>query len=203
MSEKAATQPDKIYTGEDSSRSERDNSNIFRHLDGKVLSTDSSNRTSNLIATNAIVAIGSRLQGQKSEMYVNDMCVKLCDKRYAFPNVVVVSGEPTFVDKKADILLSPTVVLEIFSKDTNSNDKTEKLECYLAMESIREYILVKEDEMRVDHYAKQNSKQWVYRIYNQRDDVISIEAINCKVSLAEVYAQIKFGQMETKSQAAA
>jgi Uma2 family endonuclease len=130
-------------------------------------------------------------------MYVNDMCVKLCDKRYSFPNVIVVSGEPTFVDKKADILLSPTVVLEIFSKDTNSNDKTEKLECYLAMESIREYILVKEDEMRVDHYAKQNSKQWVYRIYNQRDDVISIEAINCKVSLAEVYAQIKFGQMET------
>jgi Uma2 family endonuclease len=203
MSEKAAAQPDKIYAGEDSSRSERDNSNIFRHLDGKVLSTDSSNRTSNLIATNAIVAIGSRLQGQKSEMYVNDMCVKLCDKRYSFPNVIVVSGEPTFVDKKADILLSPTVVLEIFSKDTNSNDKTEKLECYLAMESIREYILVKEDEMRVDHYAKQNSKQWVYRIYNQRDDVISIEAINCKVSLAEIYAQIKFGQMETKSQAAA
>ena len=203
MSEKAAAQPDKIYTGEDSSRSERNNSNIFRQLDGKVLSTDSSNRTSNLIATNAIVAIGSRLQGQKSEMYVNDMCVKLCDKRYSFPNVIVVSGEPIFVDKKADILLSPTVVLEIFSKDTNSNDKTEKLECYLAMESIREYILVKEDEMRVDHYAKQNSKQWVYRIYNQRDDVISIEAINCKVSLAEIYAQIKFGQMETKSQAAA
>lgn len=203
MSEKAAAQPDRIYTGEDSSRSERDSSNIFRQLDGKVLSTDSSNRTSNLIATNAIVAIGSRLQGQKSEMYVNDMCVKLCDKRYSFPNVIVVSGEPSFVDKKADILLNPAVVLEIFSKDTNSNDKTEKLECYLAMDSIREYILVKEDEMRVDHYAKQNSKQWVYRIYNQRDDVLSIEAINCKVSVAEIYAQIKFGQMETKSQAAA
>jgi Uma2 family endonuclease len=203
MSEKAAVQPEKNYAGEDSSRSERDNSNVFRQLDGKVLSTDSSNRTSNLIATNAIVAVGSRLQGQKSEMYVNDMCVKLSERRYSFPNVIVVSGEPSFVDKKADILINPAVVLEIFSKDTNSNDKTEKLECYLAMESIREYILVKEDEMRVDHYAKQNSKQWVYRIYNQRDDVISIEAINCKVSLAEIYAQIKFGQMETKSQAAA
>jgi len=202
MSEKATTQTDKAHTGEESSRHERDNLRKPEHSDSRILSTDSSNRTSNLIATNAVIAVGSRLQGQKSEIYVNDMCVKLSDKRFAFPNVVLVSGEPSFGDKKSDVLLNPTVVIEIFSKDTSFNDKTEKLECYLAMESIREYILVKEDEMRVDHYAKQNAKQWVYRIYNQRDDVVSIEAVNCKISVAEIYAQVKFGQADTKTQAA-
>ncbi|MEJ7665419.1 MAG: hypothetical protein WKG07_40795 [Hymenobacter sp.] len=39
------------------------------------------------------------------------------------------------------------------------------------MDSIREYLLIKEDEMRVEHYAKQNAKQWIYRIYNDRDEV--------------------------------
>ena len=202
MSEKNAAQTDKTFSSEESSRSERDNSRKPEYSDGRILSTDSSNRISNLIASNAVIAIGSRVQGQKTEMYVNDMCVKLSDRRYSYPNVVIVSGEPSFIDRKADVLLNPAIVLEIFSKDTDSNDKTEKLECYLAMDSIREYILVKEDEMRVEHYAKQNAKQWVYRIYNQRDDVVSIEAANCKVSLAEIYAQVKFGQADTKTQTA-
>jgi Uma2 family endonuclease len=202
MSEKHTAEPDKALAGEGSSRSERDNTRKPEQGDGRILSTDSSNRISNLIASNAVIAIGSRVQGQKTEIYVNDMCVKLTDKRYAYPNVVIVSTEPSFIDRKSDVLLNPAIVLEIFSKDTDSNDKTEKLECYLAMESIREYILVKEDEMRVEHYAKQNAKQWVYRIYNQRDDVVSIEAANCKVSLAEIYSQVKFGQADTKTQAA-
>jgi Uma2 family endonuclease len=202
MSEKATAQSEKPYSGEQSSSYERVNSRKCEHTDGKILSTDSSNRISNLIATNMVVAVGSRLQGQKSEIYVNDMCVKLNDKRYSYPNMVLVNGEPSFIDKKSDVLLNPAVIVEIFSKDTSFDDKTEKLECYLAMESIREYILVKEDEMRVDHYAKQNAKQWVYRIYNQRDDVVSIEAINCKVSLAEIYAQVKLGQADSKTQTA-
>jgi Uma2 family endonuclease len=55
--------------------------------------------------------------------------------------------------------------------------------------------------MRVEHYAKQNMKQWIYRIYNEKDDVISLEALNCKISLAEIYSQIKFRQAEISSRA--
>ena len=69
------------------------------------------------------------------------------------------------------------------------------------MDSIRECLLVKEDEMRVEHYARQNAKQWIYRIYNERDDVISLDSINCKVSLAEIYTHIKFKQAEMSSKA--
>jgi Uma2 family endonuclease len=68
------------------------------------------------------------------------------------------------------------------------------------MDSIREYLLIKEDEMRVEHYFKQNPKQWIYRIYDSREDVVSIDSINCKISLAEIYAQIKFVQADVKSQ---
>ncbi|MGI8495046.1 MAG: hypothetical protein ACR2L1_07015, partial [Pyrinomonadaceae bacterium] len=69
-----------------------------------------------------------------------------------------------------------------------------------AMDSIRECLLVKEDDMRVEHYAKQNPKQWIYRIYNDREDVISLDSINCKISLAEIYAQVKFDGAQIKSQ---
>ncbi len=72
------------------------------------------------------------------------------------PMLSLSAAKPSFVDRESDMLLNPTVAFDIFSKNTSFQDKTEKLECYLAMNSIREYILIKEDEMRVEHYAKQN-----------------------------------------------
>ncbi|MCY7374758.1 MAG: Uma2 family endonuclease [Pyrinomonadaceae bacterium] len=173
-----------------------------KHFSGvRLLANSVSNRMNNIIATNVTIAIGSRIQGQKSEIYVNDMPVKLDAKHICYPDVVVVSGVPQFVDKECDMLVNPTVAFDIFSKNTSFQDKTEKLECYLAMGSIREYVLIKEDEMRVEHYSKQNAKQWIYKIYNERDDVISVDSINCKISIAEIYAQVKFvgGEAQAKS----
>jgi Uma2 family endonuclease len=202
MNDKNTAAPaEKKHTAEEYQSLERRSATRNEFFDGKILPTASSNRFNNLIATNITIAVGSRLQGQKCEIYVNDMRVKLSPKHFVFPDVVIVSGVPSFTDNAYDTLVNPTVAFEIFSKTTSFQDKTEKLECYLALDSIREYLLIKEDEMRVEHYFKQNPKQWIYRIYDSREDIISIESINCKISVAEIYAQIKFTQTaEVKSQ---
>ena len=84
---------------------------------------------------------------------------------------------------------------------SKSTDRTQKLEGFLAIPNIKECLLVNENEMRVEHYARQNAKQWIYRIYNERDDVITLESVNCKLSLAEVYAQVKLKESELSSKA--
>jgi Uma2 family endonuclease len=201
MNDKELPQAEKKYTPEEYLKMERRGATKSEFFDGKILANAASNRSNNLIATNATIAIGSRLQGQKCEIYVNDMRVKLSSKHICYPDVVIVNGVPSFIDNAFDTLVNPTVVIDILSKNTSFQDKTEKLECYLALTSIREYLIIKEDEMRVEHYFKQNPKQWIYRIYDAREDVISVDSVNCKVSLAEIYAQIKFAQAEVKSQA--
>ena len=160
-----------------------------------------SNRWHNLIVSNTAIAVGSKMHGHKCEIYISNMRVKLANNFICYPDIVIVNGEPKFADNNLDLLQNPTVVVEIFSSQTNSSDKTKKLESFLEMESIRECLLLKEDEMRVEHYARQNAKQWIYRIYNERDDVVSLDSVNCKVSVAEIYAQIKFRQAEFASKA--
>ena len=147
------------------------------------------------------VAVGSRLQGNKAEIYVNGMRVQLQNRIICYPDVVVVSGEPTFADTNADILLNPTVVMEVFSNVTNPFEKTRKLESYIALESIKECLQVRADEMRVEHYSKQNPKQWLYRIYNERDDVVTLDSLNIKLSVAEIYSQVKVKNAELSSSA--
>lgn len=201
MNDKELPQTEKKYSAEEYQMMERRSATKSEFFDGKILPGAASNRANNLIATNTTIAVGSRLQAQKCEIYVNDMRVKLSAKHFSYPDIVIVSGVPSFTDNTFDTLVNPTVAFEIYSKNTSFQDKTKKLECYLAMNSIREYLLIKEDEMRVEHYAKQNAKQWIYRIYDSREDVIAIDSVNVKVSVAEIYAQIKFTQPEVKSQA--
>jgi Uma2 family endonuclease len=201
MNEKVFGQPAKKTSVDDYLTTERHSSVRHEFVEGRVIPRSGSNRWHNLLAANTAIALGSRMHGNKTEIYISNMRVKLKNNFVCYPDVVVVNGEPTFADPNQDLLLNPTVVVEIVSNQTNSSDKTSKLESFLAMESIKEVILLKEEEMRVEHYARQNAKQWIYRIYNERDDVISLESINCKVSVSEVYAQVKTKQTELSSKA--
>jgi Uma2 family endonuclease len=170
-------------------------------LEGKIISKAPANRAHNLISTNFAIALGSRIQRSMCELYANDMQVQLGKNSVCFPDIVVVSGEPAFTDSSQEVLKNPTVIIEIFSGGSHSSDRQQKLEGFLNVPQIKECLLVNENEMRVEHYARQNAKQWIYRIYNERDDVISLESIHCKLSLAEVYAQVKVSLSELSSKA--
>jgi Uma2 family endonuclease len=183
--------PGKKMLSDDYISAERQGSVRQEYFNGQVVPKSGGNRSHNLIATSMAIAIGTRVQGNKAEIYVNGMRVQLSNRVISYPDVVVVAGEPTFADANADILLNPTVIIEVFSKVTNPTEKSRKLESYLAMDSIKECLQVKADDMRVEHYSKQNPKQWIYRIYNERDDVISLDSLNIKVSVAEIYSQVK------------
>ncbi len=171
------------------------------YLDGRIVTKPTANRWHNMIATNFTVAVGSRIHRSTCELYANDMQVRIGKSSICFPDVVVVNGEPAFADDSSQLLVNPTVVIEIFSSIAKSTDRQQKLEGFLAIPKIKECLLVNENEMRIEHYARQNAKQWIYRIYNERDDVITLESINCKLSMAEVYAQVKIGESELSSKA--
>jgi len=192
MNDKLLTPMEKKLTVEDYLKLERHNTGNHEFIDGKIIPMANSSRTHSLLVTNATIAIGSRLRGQSCEVYAGNMRVQLNSSRFSYPSVVIINGKPIFSNAESDTLLNPTVVVEIFSPESRSIEKNEKLESYLEMESVRECLLIKENETRVEHYAKQTVKQWVYRIYNNREDVVTLDSINCKASLAEIYAQIKF-----------
>jgi Uma2 family endonuclease len=170
-------------------------------LDGRVVTRSPSNRWHNIITANFAIAIGSRVSRSNCEIYAGDMAVELGRNSTVFPDLVVVSGEPHFADENFEVLQNPTVVVEIFSPSSRAIDRAQRMEGFLATPSIRECLLVSETEMRVEHYARQNAKQWIYRIHNERDDVISLDSINCKLSLAEVYTQVKARESELSSRA--
>jgi Uma2 family endonuclease len=201
MNERVSAQSGKKMLPEEYIAAERQGSARQEFLNGQVIPKSGGNRWHNLIATSMATAIATRSQGNRAEIYINGMRVQLSNRIICYPDVVVVAGEPTFADANADVLLNPTVIMEVFSRVTNPLEKSRKLESYLALDSIKECLQVKADEMRVEHYSKQNPKQWIYRIYNERDDVISLDSLNLKLSVSEIYAQVKLRNAELSSTA--
>lgn len=184
--------PKKNSTVDEYLEIEKSGGNKHELFDGKITASTGASRRHNLIVTNITIAIGSRLRRQNHELYANNMHVKLSDNNFCYPDVTIVKDEPKFLGKDANVLLNPGVIIEILPEQMMFRDEIRKLEKYLSLKSISEYLLVREEEMRVEHYAKQNPKQWVYKIYDASDDVISLESIQCKVSLSEFYSQIKY-----------
>ncbi len=191
MSKSNLAVAEKLYTDDEYLAFEREAEEKHELIDGEIVAMAGASRRHNLIGLNTATEIRFQLKGKNRETYANDMRVRMRKGRYSYPDVVAVCGEPQFADEEFDVLLNPTVVIEVLSKSTRFRDKTEKLETFLKMESVRECLLIEQDESHIEHYIKQTPKQWLVKIYEEPDEKIVLESIDCKISLADIYAQIE------------
>ena len=66
---------------------------------------------------------------------------------YFYPDVGVVCEEPRFEDDVFDILLNPTIMIEVLSPSTEAYDRGDKFAHYRQLQSLQEYILVSQDKV--------------------------------------------------------
>jgi Uma2 family endonuclease len=183
---------EKSYTDEEYLAFERESEEKHELVDGEIVAMAGASRRHNLISGNVFAEIRFQLKGKNCETYASDMRVRMQKGSYSYPDVVVVCGEPKFADEEFDVLLNPTVVIEVLSKSTRFRDKTEKLETFLKMESVRECLLIEQDTPHIEHYIKQTPKQWLVKIYEEFDETVVLESVDCKIFLADIYSQIEF-----------
>jgi len=192
MNQSNPARTEKLYTVEEYLGFERSSAEKHEYIDGQIIAMAGASRKHNLIGVNFSVEIRFQLKGKRCETYANDMRVRMRKGHYGYPDVIVVCGEPQFEDEEFDILLNPTVVVEILSKSTRFRDKTEKLEIYQKIESVADCLLVEQDQLRVEHYIKQTPNQWLLKIYENASDIVNLESIGCRLALSDIYAQIQF-----------
>ncbi len=80
----------------------------------------------------------------------------------------------------------------MLSESTESYDRGKKFQHYRSIESLREYILVSQDEARIEKYVKQGDGFWVLSEAVGLDSEIEFASIECRIALAEVYDKIDF-----------
>lgn len=161
------------------------------YVSGEIFAMTGASRKHNLIVANIVRTLGSQLLGKPCEVYPGEMRVKAPAARsYVYPDVVVVCGEPQFEDDYLDTLLNPGLVVEVLSKSTESYNRLAKSAYYRTIESLVEYLLVAQEEYRVEQYVKQADGRWLLSDVRLLDSVIELKSIGCSLALHDLYDRI-------------
>jgi Uma2 family endonuclease len=137
--------------------------------------------------------LGNQLRNRPCVVYSTDLRVLVSpDGLYAYPDVVVVCGEPIFIDSNLDTITNPLLIVEVLSNSTKNYDRGEKFERYRSISSFREYLLIAQDKVHVERHEKQEDGSWVLRETNQLDDTIDLTSVKCRFPVAEIYLKVTF-----------
>jgi Uma2 family endonuclease len=180
---------------------ERQNEYKSEYIDGEMLAMTGASRRHNIITVNITAGLHRQLTGRPCETYANDMRVKVASRReyaYAYPDVAVVCGEPQFEDEHLDTLLNPTVLIEVLSESTERYDRGKKFSLYRTIESLAEYILIAQDEHRLEQYVRQSDGHWLLSDHHTTEAVVELASIQCTLKLREVYEKVSLPPSDSK-----
>ena len=165
------------------------------YMDGEIFAMAGAKRNHNLATTNISRVLGNQLEETDCEVYSSDFRVRIREGHSVYPDVAVACGEIAVIENDAT-LLNPIVVFEVLSKSTEKRDRTEKAEDYFKLDSLQDYILVAQNRIRVEHFARQKNNEWTLKIYESFDDVLELKSVNCLVSVRLIYLKVKLTSLK-------
>jgi Uma2 family endonuclease len=161
------------------------------YYDGEIFAMAGASREHNLIAGNFYAEIRAQLRHRPCEVYMSDMRVLVSRTGlYTYPDIVAVCGEPQFQDSEVDTLLNPNLIVEVLSPSTEAYDRGRKFGHYRRLESLKEYVLVDQEQVRVERYTRQGD-EWLLAELSSLEDTLRLDSIGCTVALREIYAKVQ------------
>jgi Uma2 family endonuclease len=164
------------------------------YLDGEMFAMSGGSRAHNLVVTNLVRELSLHLKKHPCEVYSGDQRVRIPEvDLYTYPDVVVACGEPRFEDEHLDTLLNPVLIVEVLSPTTEAYDRGKKFQYSQKIDSLAEYVLVAQDQHRVERFLRQDGNEWLLTTTTGLESAVFLSSIQCTLELAEIYYKVKLG----------
>ena len=161
------------------------------YVNGEILAMAGTSRVHNRITLNVGAALTAQLRGSSCEPFTSGLRVKsLATGSFLFPDVVVGCEPLEFEDSSLDILLNPTVIMEVLSPTTAAEDRSWNAH-YRRLETLTDYVLLSQFQPFVEHYTRQGD-QWVLTEPTGLDAVLRLPSIGCELPLPAMYERVEF-----------
>jgi Uma2 family endonuclease len=160
---------------------------------GEMFAMSGASEEHNLIAGNVFGSLWQQFRGRSCKVYSGDMRVKVdFSGLYTYPDVVAICGDSRFEDDTFDTLLNPLVIVEVLSPSTEDYDRGKKFELYRQLPSLREYLVIAQDRVFVEHYVREADDSWRLTDHNDKSHSLELSSISCRLLLADVYDKVEF-----------
>jgi Uma2 family endonuclease len=191
------------YTTEEYLTLEREAGERHEYLDGEIYAMAGESVYHGAICTNITGEVRAQLKGSPCQAFAKDMKVRsgplpLAPRStkgmFSYPDIVIVCGEPQFLDQHRDVIINPAVIIEVLSPNTEAFDRGEKFWRYRSFNpSLTDYLVVAQDRPSVDHFARRPNEQWVIGAsVHELSERVIIASVGCALSMAEIYDRVTF-----------
>ncbi|HST19484.1 MAG TPA: Uma2 family endonuclease [Blastocatellia bacterium] len=178
------------------------------YIDGYIFAMAGESGAHADISTNLVREVSTQLRGTPCRVRTKDTKVHSGPTpihrrttKFSYSDLVVICREPQYHYEHQDVVINPTVIIEVLSESTESFDRGVKLLRYRTHNpTLTDYLLVSQSSPWIDHFHKDANGEWRYSSSLGLDNSLNIASIDCTLRLAEVYDRVVFPPEEDEEQ---
>ena len=155
-------------------------------VDGHLFVMPGGTPRHNRLTINLLMRLDPVVTQQGCVTFMNDVLVRTPDEIGYYPDVFITcdSSEDTPRVKRR-----PNTIVEVLSDTTEKFDRTEKLRNYRSIPSLEMYVLLEQDSILAEVYAKQPDGSWRHDVLREGSS-IAFSSLELMVPLADLYANL-------------
>ena len=160
---------------------------------GQVFAMAGASERHNRIAMNVAGHLHQATRRSECTTFISDMRVKI-DQVIYYTDVMVACDA---ADRDPYLKTAPCLIVEVLSPATERIDRGEKLYNYRQIAELKAYVLISQNEIRVDVY-RHSGVQWLFESYGLLSDTVYLDCPKTVLSLTEIYERIEFPNTEAQ-----
>ncbi len=166
---------------------------------GEMFAMAGGSPTHSRIKTNVLGELRNRLRGNPCAPYDSDLRIKCPTGLYTYPDASVICSELEYDDEQKDTVLNPTLLIEVLSKSTEAYDRGKKFDHYRTILSLREYVLVSQEEPMIQQFLRNDDDTWTLTAVAHLNQSIRLRSLGIEVPMMEIYERVNFTPDVTES----
>ena len=170
------------------------------YRNGEIIPMTGGTPDHNDIAGNLYVLLKLALRGKNYRTFYTDQRLWIPERNlYTYPDVMVVDKPLQLQIGRTDTVVNPCFIAEVLSKSTQDYDRGEKFVAYRTIESFKEYLLIDQYSIHVEHYVKTAAHQWLLSEYDDPNVTLTFSAFEFQIQVADLYETIEFATPDTSA----
>jgi Uma2 family endonuclease len=194
----------KNYTVEEYLELELASETRSEYRNGAIIPMTGGTPDHNDIAGNLLIALKQSLKGKPYRVFITDqrLWIPNCTL-YTYPDIMVLEKPLQLQTGRTDTVINPCFIAEVLSKSTQDYDslmetlreRGEKFVAYRTIESFKEYLLIDQYSIHVEHYVKTAAHQWLLSEYDDPDVTLSLSTFELQIQIADLYENIEIANL--------
>jgi Uma2 family endonuclease len=157
-------------------------------INGQAYVMPGASEDHNLLVGGLFSRIWNHLRGKPCRVFSSDMklTIALANNATYYPDVMVVCDR---TDSDSYVKQKPCLIIEVLSPPTAMLDRREKLFNYQKLETLQEYVMVSQTEIKVELYRR-DSEGWLVQSLSMGES-LQLQSIDLAIALSDIYEDIE------------